>query len=56
MRVEPIDTVASVLERDSDMPIQHWLTLVLNEPELTSIPLSADERTHHLSLAHPRPG
>jgi DNA-binding response OmpR family regulator len=42
------ETVASILERDTDITIQNWLELVEQDTELTCIPLSALERTGHL--------
>jgi hypothetical protein len=42
------ETAASILERDLDLTIEHWLALVLNEKELTGVPLSVDARTNHL--------
>ena len=42
------ESVASILERDTDITIQNWLELVEHDPELTCIPLSSLERTGHL--------
>src|ERR1700722_2529548 len=46
-RVRP-ESVASILERDTDLTIQNWLELVDHDTELTCIPLSRLERTGHL--------
>jgi hypothetical protein len=43
-----IESVADILERDLDAVIQEWLIRVDQEPELTAIPLSFEERTGHL--------
>ena len=42
------ESVASILERDTDITIQNWLELVEHDTELTCIPLSILERTGHL--------
>jgi DNA-binding response OmpR family regulator len=42
------ESVASILERDTDITIQNWLELVEHETELTCIPLNRVERTGHL--------
>jgi CheY-like chemotaxis protein len=42
------ESVASILERDTDLTIQNWLELVDHDTELTCIPLSRLERTGHL--------
>jgi hypothetical protein len=42
------ESVASILERDTDITIQNWLELVEDDTELTCIPLSTFERTGHL--------
>ena len=42
------ESVASILERDTDITIQNWLELVEHDTELTCIPLSRLERTGHL--------
>jgi len=42
------ESVASILERDTDITIQNWLELVDHDTELTCIPLSRLERTGHL--------
>jgi DNA-binding response OmpR family regulator len=42
------ESVASILERDTDVTIQNWLELVEHDAELTCIPLSILERTGHL--------
>lgn len=42
------ESVASILERDTDITIQNWLELVEHDTELTCIPLSSLERTGHL--------
>ena len=41
-------SVASILETDLDATIQGWLALVKDDPELTCIPLSFQDRTGHL--------
>jgi DNA-binding response OmpR family regulator len=42
------ESVASILERDSAITIQRWLARVEHVEELKSLPLTDDERTHHL--------
>jgi len=42
------ESVASILERDLDATIQHWMGLVENDKELTCIALSVQDRTGHL--------
>jgi CheY-like chemotaxis protein len=42
------ESVASILERDTDTTIQNWLELVEHDTELKSIPLNSLERTGHL--------
>jgi len=42
------ESVASILERDTDITIQNWLELVEHDTELTCIPLNRLERTGHL--------
>jgi DNA-binding response OmpR family regulator len=42
------ETVASILERDAPITIQRWLSRVDQTKELTSLPLSEQERTFHL--------
>jgi hypothetical protein len=44
----PIESVATILERELDTMIQDWLFRVEQEPELTCIPLNFDDRTGHL--------
>jgi hypothetical protein len=44
----PIESVATILERELDTVIQDWLFRVEQEPELTCIPLNFDDRTGHL--------
>jgi DNA-binding response OmpR family regulator len=46
-RVKP-ESVASILERETETTIQNWLDSVDRDPELTYIPLSRSERTGHL--------
>jgi CheY-like chemotaxis protein len=46
-RVEA-ESVASILERDTDITIQNWLELVEQDTELTCISLSPLQRTGHL--------
>ncbi|HVR23746.1 MAG TPA: RsbRD N-terminal domain-containing protein [Candidatus Polarisedimenticolia bacterium] len=43
-----IESVADILERDLDAVIQEWLMRVDQEPELTAVPLSFEDRTGHL--------
>jgi hypothetical protein len=43
-----VESVASILERESDLTIKIWLDLVEDDAELTCIPLSCAERTGHL--------
>ena len=42
------ESVASILERETDITIQNWLELVERDAELTCLPLSRLERTGHL--------
>ena len=42
------ESVSSILERDSEITIENWLELVEQDPELTCISLSRQERTGHL--------
>jgi YesN/AraC family two-component response regulator len=46
-RVKP-ESVASILERETETTIQNWLDTVNQDAELICIPLSAIERTGHL--------
>jgi CheY-like chemotaxis protein len=46
-RLKP-ESVASILERETQTTIQNWLDSVEQDPELTCIPLSRIERTGHL--------
>ncbi len=46
-RMKP-ESVASILERESETTIQYWLDIVDQDAELTCIPLSRIERTGHL--------
>jgi DNA-binding response OmpR family regulator len=46
-RVKP-ESVASILERETDTTIQNWLNFVDRDPELTCIALNRVERTGHL--------
>ena len=46
-RMKP-ESVASILERESETTIQNWLNIVEQDAELTWIPLSRIERTGHL--------
>ena len=43
-----VESVASILERESDITIRNWLDLVEDDAELTCIPLSRADRTGHL--------
>jgi ActR/RegA family two-component response regulator len=47
-RVSNTERVASILERDSLPTIANWLSAVKTDEELTSIPLSDEQRTGHL--------
>jgi hypothetical protein len=42
------ESVPSILERETETTIQHWLNLVEQSPELTPIPLGRTERMGHL--------
>jgi CheY-like chemotaxis protein len=42
------ESVASILDRDTAVTIQRWLSRVDEVPELTSIPLAANHRTAYL--------
>jgi hypothetical protein len=42
------ESVASILERETQTTIQTWFELVENHPELACIPLTRHERTGHL--------
>lgn len=42
------ESVASILERESGVTVQCWLARVNQEENLKSLPLSEEERTHHL--------
>jgi DNA-binding response OmpR family regulator len=42
------ESVASILERDATITMQRWLSRVGEITELTSLPLTADERTDHI--------
>jgi DNA-binding response OmpR family regulator len=42
------ESVASILERDATVTMQRWLSRVGEVTELTSLPLTADERTDHI--------
>jgi len=44
----PMETVATILERDLNTTIQDWMTRVEHDEELTCIPLNFDARTGHL--------
>jgi DNA-binding response OmpR family regulator len=44
-----VESVATILERESDITIQNWLDLVEEDAELTCIPLSRADRTGHLA-------
>lgn len=45
---KPIQTIATVLERELASTIERWMERVDQVPELTKIPLSAQERMGHL--------
>jgi DNA-binding response OmpR family regulator len=42
------ESVASILEHDAPITMQRWLSRVEQVAELSSLPLTADERTDHL--------
>jgi len=42
------ESIASILERESETTIQNWLVAVEQDEELTCVPLSTIERTGHL--------
>jgi len=42
------ESVASILEREASVTMQRWLSRVGQVGELTSVPLTSDERTDHL--------
>lgn len=44
----PVESVASILERDLTATIQHWMALVEKDEELSSVPLSFEDRTAYL--------
>jgi CheY-like chemotaxis protein len=44
----PPESVATILDHDRDVTIQHWMELVEHDEELTCIPLSLEDRTGHL--------
>jgi CheY-like chemotaxis protein len=46
-RVKP-ESIASILERETETTIQNWLDAVDQDAELTCIPLGRSERTGHL--------
>jgi DNA-binding response OmpR family regulator len=48
-RMASTERVAAILERDALSTITDWLTRVESEGELTSVPLSKEQRTGHLS-------
>jgi CheY-like chemotaxis protein len=43
-----VESVASILERESDITIQNWLDLVEDDAELKCVPLCRADRTGHL--------
>ena len=47
-RREKPESVASILERETENTIQNWLGAVDQDAELTCIPLSSSDRTGHL--------
>jgi DNA-binding response OmpR family regulator len=47
-KTEMIERVASILERDASFTIGEWLERVEAESELTSVPLSREQRMGHL--------
>jgi DNA-binding response OmpR family regulator len=47
-KLTPIERVAAILERETPATIKDWLERVDVEEELTSVPLSKEQRTGHL--------
>jgi ActR/RegA family two-component response regulator len=45
----PKESVASILERDVTITIQHWLSRVQDVEQLTRVPLTSEARTQHLT-------
>jgi ActR/RegA family two-component response regulator len=45
---KPKQSVATILERDATVTVKRWLWRVADVAELTSLPLTEDERTKHL--------
>jgi ActR/RegA family two-component response regulator len=45
---EPPESVATILERDADSIVRHWLHRVEAHAELTDLPLTSEVRTGHL--------
>jgi CheY-like chemotaxis protein len=44
----PVESVASILERNLTAMIQHWMALVEKDEELSSVPLSFEDRSGYL--------
>jgi hypothetical protein len=44
------ETVASVLERESQSTIAYWLSCVETEPDIITVPLIVQERSAHLPV------
>jgi CheY-like chemotaxis protein len=49
-RKREIETVASVLERNIESTIREWFARIEADPTLLSVPLSFEQRSHHLPL------
>src|ERR1700677_718062 len=49
-RKREIETVASILERNIESTIRDWFGRIEADPTLMSVPLSYEQRCHHLPL------
>src|ERR1700677_155198 len=49
-RKREIETVASVLERNIESTIREWFARIQADPTLMSVPVSYEQRCHHLPL------
>ncbi len=43
-----IESVAAILDRDAPITINHWYQRVMNDPKLTAVQLSREQRCSHL--------
>ena len=43
-----VESVAAILERSATITIQDWFTRVQNDSDVMSVPLTFEQRTHHL--------